>query len=173
MLELSLVNYLARLLLIHIGATTYNQVILRVSSFTHCHDHPYSSFTHLTLEQLMQGDLHPPLTALTLPSPDLLNPLEVINIMIDLRVQLAEIEQQIQALQPAFFAACIALNTDKITIERATITRRLTPGQWAYSSDIVEQEDLLKQLKKQFQQTHEPIGGREVTWAVKLLLTTV
>jgi hypothetical protein len=121
----------------------------------------------------MQIDIHSPLTSTHSPSTDTLAPIDVINTMIDLRFQLAELEQQIQALQPTFFAACIALNTDKITIERATITRRLTPGRWAYSSDIVEQEDLLKQLKKQFQQTHEPIGGREVTWAVKLLLTTV
>lgn len=120
----------------------------------------------------MQVNLHPPLTSTNSSFTDILNPIDVINAMINLRFQLAELEQQIQALQPAFFAACIALNTDKITIERATITRRLTPGQWAYSSDIVEQEDSLKQLKRQFQQTHEPIGGREVTWAVKLLLIT-
>lgn len=120
----------------------------------------------------MQIDLHPSLTSTNSPSTDILDPIDIINMMVDLRFQLAELDQQIQALQPAFFAACVALNTDKITIERATITRRLTPGQWAYSSDIVEQEDLLKQLKKQFHQIHEPIGGREVTWAVKLLLIT-
>ena len=92
--------------------------------------------------------------------------------MIDLRAQMAELEQQIQGLQPAFFAACVALNTDKIALSRAVITRRLTPGQWAYEHDIVEQEDLLKILKRQFQETHEPIAGREVTWAIKLLITT-
>lgn len=105
-------------------------------------------------------------------SSELLNKSEVINTMIELRIQLAELEQQIQALQPAFFAACVALNTDKIALERATISRRLTPGHWSYSADIVQQEDLLKQLKRQFQQTHEPISGREITWAIKLLLTT-
>jgi hypothetical protein len=103
----------------------------------------------------------------------LLSPVEIINTMIDLRVQLYELEQQIQALQPAFFAACLALNTDKIALERAIITRRLTPGQWTYSPDIDAQADLLKQLKQQFQQTHEPIAGREVTRAVKLLLSNV
>lgn len=40
------------------------------------------------------------------------------------------------------------------------------------STELVAQEDALKQLKRQFQQSHEPIGGREVTWAIKLLLTT-
>jgi hypothetical protein len=100
------------------------------------------------------------------------SPIEIINAMIDLRVQLLELEQQIQALQPTFFAACLALNTDKIALERAIITRRLTPGQWTYSPDIGEQEDLLKQLKRQFQQYHEPTSGRDVTWIVKLLLTT-
>jgi len=72
-------------------------------------------------------------------STEFLNPNQVINSMIELRIQLAELEQQILALQPAFFTACLALNTDKIAFERAIITRRLTPGQWAYSSDILEQ----------------------------------
>lgn len=38
----------------------------------------------------------------------LLAPVEVINTMIDLWTQMALLEQQIQALQPAFFAACDA-----------------------------------------------------------------
>jgi hypothetical protein len=101
---------------------------------------------------------------------DLLSPLEVIEAMIDLRIQLAEIEQQIQVLQPGFYAACAALNTEKIERDRALISRRLTPGQWAYSPDVIEQELLFKQLKQQFQKKHEPTGGREVIWAIKLLL---
>ncbi|WP_250126733.1 hypothetical protein [Chroococcidiopsis sp. CCMEE 29] len=105
-------------------------------------------------------------------SPDLVSSTEIIDAMIELRIQLAELEQQIQALQPAFSAACLALNTDKIALERATITRRLTPGRWTYSPNILEQEDWLKQLKQQFQLSHEPTGGREVTWAIKLLLGT-
>lgn len=110
---------------------------------------------------------------------ELPSPIEIINAMIELRIQLYELEQQIQALQPAFKAACLALNTDKIALERAIITRKLTPGQWVYSPDISEQEDLLKQLKRQFQQTHEPTqqtheptSGREVIWVIKLLLAT-
>lgn len=102
---------------------------------------------------------------------EVLNPSEIIALMIEFRFQLSELEQQIQILQPAFFAACVALNTERIALERATISRRLTPGQWVYSPDIVTQEDLLKQLKRQFQQTHEPSGGREIVWALKLLLT--
>lgn len=62
-------------------------------------------------------------------STELLNPNQVINSMIELRIQLAELEQQILALQPAFFVACLALNTDKIAHSSAIITRRLTPGQ--------------------------------------------
>jgi len=102
---------------------------------------------------------------------DLLNPLEVIETMIDLRIQVAQLEQQIKSLQPAFFAACAALNTEKITHDRALITRRLTPGQWAYAPDVLEQEALSRHLKQQFQQAHEPTVGREVIWAIKLLLT--
>jgi uncharacterized membrane-anchored protein YhcB (DUF1043 family) len=101
----------------------------------------------------------------------LLAPLEVIETMIELRIQVAQLEQQIQSLQPAFFAACASLNTEKITHDRATISRRLTPGQWAYAPDVLKQEALFKHLKQQFQKAHEPTGGREVTWAIKLLLT--
>jgi hypothetical protein len=87
---------------------------------------------------------------------ELLNPIEIIDAMIDLRIQLSELKQQIQSLQPAFFAACLALNTEKIALERAIITRKLTPGQWTYSPNIGEQEAFLKQLKREFQQLHEP-----------------
>lgn len=93
--------------------------------------------------------------------------------MIDLRAQVAELDLQIQALQPSFNTACLALNTDKIALERAIISRRLTPGKWDYSNDVIVQEDLFKSLKKQFQQTHEPISGREVAWTIKLILPTV
>lgn len=104
---------------------------------------------------------------------ELLNPIKIIDAMIDLRIQLSELEQQIQSLQPAFFAACHCLNTDKIALERAVISRKLTPGQWTYSPHIGEQESLLKQLKREFQQLHEPTSGRDVTWTIKLLLATV
>ena len=119
----------------------------------------------------MKLDSNPPILSAD-SSSNLLDPLDVINTMIDLRAQLAELEQQVQALQPAFYAACVALNTDKIELERAIISRRLSPGKWDYSDDVVEQEELLTRLKKQFQKTHEPISGREVIWAVKLLLLT-
>jgi hypothetical protein len=103
---------------------------------------------------------------------EVFNPSEIVDRMIDLRCQLAKLERQIQDLQPAFFAACLALNTDTIALERAVISRRLTPGRWLYSPDIIEGEGLIKQLKREFQQTHEPSGGREVTWFIKLLLLT-
>lgn len=120
----------------------------------------------------MHLDPNPPIRSAT-ASSNLLDPLDVINSMLDLRTQLAALQQQVDALQPAFYAACAALQLEKITTERATISRRLTPGKWDYSDEIVEQEDLLKQLKSQFQQTHEPIGGREVYWMIKFLLATV
>lgn len=116
----------------------------------------------------------PPTVAYALPSQAIttLTPLEIIALMIDLKRQVAELEAHIQALKPAFFAACVALNTEKITLEQALVSRRLTPGQWTYSPDIVQQEDLLKQSKHQFQQEHEPTSGREITWVIKLLLAT-
>jgi hypothetical protein len=121
----------------------------------------------------VRTDLPSPLTDNLSDTPHLIQPLDVIHAMIDLRAQVAELELQIQALQPTFGAACLALNTDKISLERAIISRRLTPGKWAYSGDVVVQEDLFKLLKKQFQQTHEPIAGREVAWTIKLILPSV
>lgn len=59
----------------------------------------------------------------------LLHPLDIIDMMIELRIQVQELENQIASLQPAFFTACLALNTEKIEQTRAAITRRLTPGQ--------------------------------------------
>jgi hypothetical protein len=101
---------------------------------------------------------------------DLLDPFEVIETMIDLRIQFTQLEQQIQTLQPSFFAACLMLNQAKIERDRAIISRKLTPAQWTYAMHVLEQEALLKQLRKQFQQDHEPTGGRETTWIIKLLL---
>lgn len=120
----------------------------------------------------MKHTAQPPLTSHDAPAT-LLDPLDIIHAMLDLRTQLAELQQQVEALQPAFYAACAALQLEKITTDRATISRRLTPGKWDYSDEIVEQEDLLKQLKSQFQQAHEPIGGKEVYWLIKFLLATV
>jgi len=124
------------------------------------------------LEKVIFMKLEKTLNAPTTPANALLDPTAILDAMIELRFQMAALEQQMQALQPAFFAACLALNTDKIALERATIARRLTPGQWAYPTDLVAQEDALKQRKRQFKQAHEHSGGREVTWTIKLLLTT-
>ena len=65
----------------------------------------------------MRSTLQPPqITELDIN--DFLNPLEIIDAMIELKIQLQELERQIQALQPAFFAACLALNTEKIERSR-------------------------------------------------------
>jgi hypothetical protein len=79
----------------------------------------------------VKTDLPSPLTDNLSATPHLIEPLDVIHAMIDLRAQVAELELQIQALQPTFGTACLALNTDKIALERAIISRRLTPGKWA------------------------------------------
>ncbi|BAZ70859.1 hypothetical protein NIES4106_56560 (plasmid) [Fischerella sp. NIES-4106] len=116
----------------------------------------------------MSKDLHNISNSNHTNSNKLLSPNEIINAMIDLRIQLAELEQQIQDLQPAFRAACMALKTEKIELERAIISRRLTPAQWTYSKDILQQQDLIKQLKHQFQLDHEPTGGRDITWMIRM-----
>jgi hypothetical protein len=98
----------------------------------------------------------------------ILDPGHVIHQMITLRLQLAELEQQIDSLKPAFFAACAAQDVSQFKHEQAVISRRLTPGKWNYSGDILEQEQHLKQLKQRFQQTHEPVAGRDITWSIQL-----
>ena len=96
------------------------------------------------------------------------NPSHVINQMVALRIQLAQLESQIEALKPAFFNACATQETDQFQHEQALIFRRLTPGKWHYPRNIIEQEQRLKQLKQQFQKTHEPVAGREIIWSIKL-----
>jgi hypothetical protein len=98
-----------------------------------------------------------------------LNAAETINEFVTLRIALEELQQHVKAMQPAFHAACASFGTNQIQAEQALITRKLTPGRWDYSPSILCQEDLLKKLKLQFQKDHEPIAGREVIWAVKLL----
>lgn len=100
---------------------------------------------------------------------DILKPTEVIQQMINLRIQLAELEDQIEALKPAFFTACATQGDNQFEQEGAIITRRLTPGKWAYPDRITAQEKQLKLLKEEFRQSHEPTTGREIIWSVKLV----
>lgn len=100
---------------------------------------------------------------------DALSAAEVIEQMIDLRIQQAQLEQKINALKPAFFDACTQQTTDLIRNERALIYCKLTPGQWHYPNDIILQEQQLQQLKQEFRENHEPAAGREISWALKLL----
>ncbi len=76
----------------------------------------------------MKLDIHPPTTAIVPPTFDFLDPIEVIDAMIELRIQLVQLQQQIQALEPTFFAACLMLNQAKIQRERAVISRKFTPA---------------------------------------------
>lgn len=118
----------------------------------------------------MKLDAHPPITATGSPTFDFLDPIAVIDTMIELRIQLVQLQQQIQELEPTFFAACLMLNQARIARERAIISRKVTAAQWTYDGDVLAQEALFKQLRKQFQQDHEPTGGRDITWMIKLLL---
>lgn len=97
-------------------------------------------------------------------------PHPVISQMVRLRAQIAELEQRAESLKPDFYAACAAAARDGKQFEQdgAIISRRLTPGRWRYPEHITEQEQTLKLLKKEFQDSHEPTGGREIIWAVKL-----
>ena len=105
----------------------------------------------------------------SLDQSTLLNPNDIIEHMIDLRIQIALLQQQAKELKQDFFAACFALNLDTITLEQATISRKLSPGKWDYPPNITEQDLLIKALKEQFKQDNEPISGRDITWVIRLL----
>jgi len=93
---------------------------------------------------------------------------EVINQMVALRLQRAELDNQIETLQPTFIEACAALDISQLEHEQALIFRKLTRGQWDYPNHIQEQEQQLKQIKQRFRDTHEPTTGREISWVVRL-----
>ena len=99
---------------------------------------------------------------------DTLSPNDAINQMVSLRLQRAELDNQIETLKPTFLEACAALDISQLRHEQALISRKLTPGQWDYPDNIIEGEQQLKQLKQQFRKTHEPTTGREISWSIRL-----
>lgn len=101
-------------------------------------------------------------------APEITSPDDVIDQMVTLRIQQAKLNNQINILKPQFFEACAAQEAAKFEHEQAVISRRLTPGKWDYPDQVAEQEEQLKKLKRQFQETHEPTAGREVIWSIKL-----
>ena len=64
------------------------------------------------------------------------NPSDVIDQMVELRLQRAQIDQQIEALKPTFHQACAALDASQLRHENVLISRKLTPGRWQYSDAI-------------------------------------
>jgi len=58
----------------------------------------------------------------------LLDPIDVIELTINLRIQFGQIEQQLKDFKPTFYAACPTLSTAKIERDRAIVTRKLTPA---------------------------------------------
>lgn len=100
---------------------------------------------------------------------DTLSSDNAINQMVSLRLQRAELDHQINTLKPEFLEACAALDVSQLKHQQALISRRLTPGKWDYPDHILEHEKQLKQLKQQFQDTHEPATGREISWSIRLI----
>lgn len=69
-------------------------------------------------------------------------PSDVIDQMVALRKQLAQLEAPIEALKPDFFDACAAQAVDQFQHPQAVIYRRLTPGKWDYPSDLLQQAEV-------------------------------
>ena len=99
---------------------------------------------------------------------DIANSDSIIEQMVALRLQRAKLDQQINMLKPLFLEVCAAQDEARFEHGQAVISRRLTPGKWDYPEHVMEQEQQLKRLKQQFQETHEPTAGREVIWSIKL-----
>jgi hypothetical protein len=118
----------------------------------------------MPLEDNFMTDLNLTASAPQAHSAAVRDPFQIIDDMVDLRIQMAQLEQQIRA-------ACFLLDQAKIDRSRAIISRKLTPAQWTYTAEVLDQEILFKQLRKQFQQDHEPSGGRDITWMIRLLFT--
>ena len=93
---------------------------------------------------------------------------EIIQQMIELHIQRKHIQAQIKALNPIFYKACEAQESDRFRREQATIFRHASKGSWTYPSHILEAEEHLKQLKKAFEETHEPSFGRNNGWTLRL-----
>lgn len=97
-----------------------------------------------------------------------LSPNDTINQMVSLRLQRAELDNQIETLKPTFLEAYAALDISQLRHEQALISRKLTPGQWDYPDNIIEGEQQLKRLKQQFREAHELTAGREISWSIRL-----
>ena len=93
---------------------------------------------------------------------------EIIQQMIQLHIQRKHIHEQIEALNPLFYNACETQNSDRFRLAQATIFRNVSKGSWTYPSYIVEAEERYKQLKKDFEETHEPPSGRNNGWKLRL-----
>jgi hypothetical protein len=69
-------------------------------------------------------------------------PSDVIDQMVALRKQLAQLEAQIETLKPAFFNACAAQAVDQFQHQQTVIYRRLTPDKWDYPNDLLQQVEV-------------------------------
>jgi hypothetical protein len=93
---------------------------------------------------------------------------KIIEEMINLSIQREDLDQQIKDLKPAFLEACAQQDIEQVKYERALVYRKITPGRWTYPDNIVQHQEQLKQLKQDFQDTHEPTDGREISWVIKI-----
>ena len=77
------------------------------------------------------------------------------------------LQDKIKAAYEGFAKAATALEADGMKVGKAVIELGSTARVWEYSPKIVKAEKELKEAKKKFQETHEPIGGGEPQWKVK------
>ena len=92
---------------------------------------------------------------------------DVIVEMLQLQTQLNDLKQQIEILKPVFYDACEEQEDTKFKYGDVLIYRKVTPGKWTYPPHIEEQVQQVKDLQKEFRQTHEPDKGREPGWAIR------
>jgi hypothetical protein len=98
--------------------------------------------------------------------PETLDVMPIIEHYVRLRKMEKRLQKKIEVAYDKFAAAATAIEADGMEVAKAKIQLSRTPFQWSYSPKIVKAEKVLKELKANFQETHDPSGGGEPVWKV-------
>ncbi len=90
----------------------------------------------------------------------------VIEAYVALKRKIKKLEDKAKADYEAFAEAAAAIEADGMKIGQAKIQLSRKPFQWEYSPKIVKADEAVKELKKNWQATHEADGGGEPVWKV-------
>jgi len=95
-----------------------------------------------------------------------LDVMPIIQHYVNLKRREKKLQQKIEAAYEEFAKAATAIEANGMKVGIAKIELSRTPFKWDYSPKIVKAEKAVKELKANFQETHEPSGGGEPVWKV-------